>query len=451
MTEQPLSHAVDELHVAAVLESIGVTDPVAQDRYGHNDVFELAAGLHRLLSTVAPPAVALPAVAPPAASDDRPAPARWRGTLRMLAHGPVYLLPTTVYPAVLTVLGASAMFRGLMFTVALGWVWGMGMSVVAYQLAGRDKMRSAGRALRVLGLAGLGIALLGGSLLAVTGAGGPGLVAFVVAQMGFQLMAGVLVFYGRELRLTVVMLPASVAGLALLVSGYARMLVVPTLVAGGLSIVLLAVTAWVTSTGGPAGREAEHPVALSRTFPGAVPSVCYAALCAVFFLLTDSQFLVGERDLALAAAPLILGMGALEWRAHRFTEKVGELFGSRAMAAEFGSAAWRLLLKELCNCLAILGGLGAVSLVVLRASGWLSTLGVLLAAGYILLGGAFFLGFIMARHQQFAQLLGIMSPVVLADVLGGGKVPAFLLTTVILLLLQLVALRVSFRRAYLYQ
>ena len=384
-------------------------------------------------------------------SDDLPSRARSRGTLRMLAHGPVYLLPTTVYPAVLIVLGASAMFRGLMFTVALGWVWGMGMSVVAYQLAGQDKMGSAGRVLRVLGLVGLGVALLSGTLLAVTGPGGPGMVAFVVAQMGFQLMAGVLVFYGKELRLAVVMLPASVAGIALLVSGYARALVVPTVVAGGLSIVLLAVAAWVTSTRGPAGREAEHPVALSRTFPGAVPSVCYAALCAVFFLLTDSQFLVGERDLALAAAPLILGMGTLEWRAHRFTEKVGELFGSTAMAAEFGSAAWRLLLKELSNCLAILGGLGAVVLVMLRVSGWLSTLGVMLAGAYMLLGGAFFLGFIMARHQQFARLLGIMSPVVLADVLGDGKAPIFLLTTVILLLLQIVALRVSFRRAYLYQ
>jgi hypothetical protein len=393
----------------------------------------------------------LSALADPAASGDLPAPARSRDTLRMLAHGPLYLLPTTVYPAVLSVLGASAMFRGLMFTVALGWVWGMGMSVVAYQLAGQAKMRSAGQALRRLGLAGLGVALLSGILLAVTGPGGPGIVAFVVAQMGFQLMTGMLVFYGKELRLAVVMLPASAAGIALLASGYAAVLVRPTLAAGGLSIVLLAVAAWITSTRVPAQHEEQHPVALSRMFAGAVPSVCYAALCAVFFLLTASQFLIGERDLALAAAPLILGMGTLEWRAHRFTEKAGELFSGTAMAAEFGSAVWRLLLSELTNCLVILGGLGTVVLVMLRVSGWLSTLGVMLGGAYILLGGVFFLGFVMARHQQLAQLVGVMSPVVMADVLGGGKVPIFLLSTVILLLLQIVALRASFRRAYLYQ
>jgi hypothetical protein len=448
MTRRPLSHAVDELHVAAVLESMGVTDKVARESYGHDDVFALAVRLYPRLS----------ALADPAASGDLPVPARSRDilgmsrdTLRMLSHGPLYLLPTTVYPAVLIVLGTSAMFRGLMFTVALGWVWGMGMSVIAYQLAGQAKMRSAGQALRWLGLAGLGVALLSGILLAVTGPGGPGVVAFIVAQMGFQLMAGVLVFYGKELRLAVVMLPASVAGLALLASGYAAVLVRPTLAAGGLSIVLLAVAAWVTSTRAPAQHEQQRPAALFRMFPGAVPSVCYAALCAVFFLLTASQFLVGERDLALAAAPLILGMGALEWRAHRFTEKAGELFSGTAMAAEFGSAAWRLLLTELANCLAILGGLGAAVLVMLRVAGWLSVLGVMLSGAYILLGGVFFLGFVMARHQQLAQLLGIMSPVVIADVLGGGKVPIFLLGTVILLLLHLVALRASFRRAYLYQ
>ena len=435
-----ISRAVDELHVAAVLESMGVTDPIAHDSYGYHDVFALADVVYRRL----------PAAADPAAAG-KPSPARSRGTLRMLIHGPLYLLPTTVYPAVLIALGASAMFRGLMFTVALGWVWGMGMSVIAYGLAGQGRKRSAGRALRLLGLAGLGVALLSGALLAVTGPGGAGMVAFVVAQMGFQLMSGVLVFYGKELRLALVMLPAFVAGIVLLVSGYAAALVVPTLVAGGLSIVLLAVAAWVTSTRAPARPDAPHPAALSRTFAGAVPSVWYAALCAVFFLLTESRFLVGERDLALAAAPLILGMGALEWRAHRFTEKAGELFGRTVMAAEFGRAAWRLLLKELTNCLAILGGIGAVGLVLLRVSGWLSTLGVLLAGAYVLLGGAFFLGFVMARHQQFPQLLGIMSLVVIADVLGAGQVPIFLLSTAILLMLQIAALRASFRRIYLYQ
>lgn len=446
--------AVDELHVAAVLESMGVTDQVAHDTYGHNDVFALAEVVQGRL----------PTVTEPVATDDdlpAPAPARSRDTLRVVTHGLLYILPTTVYPAVLIALGTAAMIRGMVFATALGWVWGMAMSAVAYQLIGRDKERSAGRALRLLGLAGLVIGLLSATLLAVTGPGGRGMVTFVVAQMSFQLMAGVLVFYGKELLVAVTMLPASVAGIVLLVSGYATALVVPTLVAGGLSITLLAVTAWVTSTRAPKRPDGPHPVARSRIFAGAVPSVGYAALCVVFLLLNDSRYLVGEFDLAIAALPLILGMGTLEWRAHRFTEKVGKLLGRTATCAEFGRSAWQLLLQELTICLAVLGSLGALILVILHEFGSLSARGAMLIDAHVLLGGAFFLGFVLARHQQFARLLWIMSLVVVADVLAvhwaadrfppHGEVLIFLLSTTVLLVLQIITLRVSFRRVSQYR
>jgi hypothetical protein len=445
-----IPRAVDELHVTAVLESMGMTDQSAHDTYRHDDVFALADAVSRLM----------PAATGPAAGDDLPAPARSGGGLRTLTHGLLYILPTLVYPAVLIALGQRAMIRGLLFSTALGWVWGMGMSAVAYQLVGRGKDRSAGRALRVLGLAGLVAALLAGTLLAATGPGGAGMVAFVVAQMNFQLMSGVLVFYRREFRLAVTMMPASAAGIALLLSRYAPALVAPTLAAGGLSTLLLAVTAWETSRRAPVRPDSPQNVTLSRTVAGAAPSIYYGALCATFLLLTDSRFLVGEIDLAIAALPLILAMGMLEWRAYRFTDKVGVLWIRSATCAEFGRAAWRLLMKELASCLAVLGGLAVILLVILRQSGLLSSRGVMLVNAHVLLGGAFFLGFVLARHQQFGRLLGIMSLVVAADVLmmpwaavrlaPDGIVPLFLLCTAILLILQLITLRVSFRRVYYY-
>ena len=442
--------AVDELHVAAVLESMGVTDQSAHDIYRHDDVFALADAVSRTI----------PAAAGLSADDDRPAQARPGDTLRVLTHGLLYLLPCTVYPAVLIALGAPAMIRAMVFSTTLGWVWGMGMSTIAYQFAGHGKDRSAGRALRLLGLAGLAAGLLTGTLLAVTGPGGRGMVAFAVGQISFQLMAGVLVFYGHEFRLALTMLPASAAGVALLLSRYAPALVRPTLVAGGLSILLLTVTAFVTSMRAPARPDSPGKVSLWRTIAGAAPSVYYAALCATFLLLTDARFLVGQVDLAIAALPLILGMGMLEWSAHRFTGKVGELWGHTAMCADFGRAAWRLLIEGLARCLAVLGALAAVLLVILRESGELSTRGAMLIDAHVLLGGAFFLGFILARHQQFSRLLMIMSLVVAADVLmlpwasrhlaPDGEVPVFLLCTAVLLISQLIALRASFRRVFYY-
>jgi hypothetical protein len=442
-----IAGSVDELHVAAVLESMGVTDQVALDRYGHDDVFAFADAVYQQL----------PAAAESAASGGRlAAPASSGRTLRLLAHGLLYIMPSSVYPAVLIALGAAAMVRDLVVTTALGWLWGTGMSAVAFQLSGQGKEQLAGRALRLFVLAGLLIALLSGTLLARTGPGGEGMAAFAVAQMGFQLMAGVLALYGKEFRLAVAMLPGFAAGLVFLSTGFAAALVLPTLVAGGLSIALLGVTTWVTSARAPARSDTKQPVAVSRTIAGTVPSVCYAALCAVFLLFTDSRFVVGRFDLAIAAVPLILGMGLLEWRAHHFTEKVSELFGVATTCAEFRRRAWQLLLEELAYCLAVLGALATVLLVLLRELGSLNSSGVLLIDAHVLLGGAFFLGFVLARHQQFGRLLGIQATVVAADIAAvswvdpGGRILIFLLCTVALLLLQLVTLRASFRRVYRY-
>ena len=443
-----LARPVDELHVAAALESTGVTDQAALDTYRYDNVFALADAVYQRL----------PATSGPAVDDEPAAQARRGGTVRLLTHGLLYIMPSTVYPAVLVSLGAAAMIRGMVFATTLGWVWGMGMSVVAYQLVGRGKDRIAGRALRLLGLAGLVTGLSGAALLAATGPGGAGMVAFAVAQMSFQLMSGLLVFYGHELRVAVTMLPATVMGIVLLSSHYARALIVPALAAGGLSVLFLAVTAWVTSMRAPVRPESPDKVAARSMITGVAPSVVYAALCAAFLLLTDSRFLVGELDLAIAALPLMLGMGMLEWRAYRFTAKVSRLWGRVAVCEEFGREAWWLLLRELGNCLAVLGALGALLLFVLRETGTLSSRGAMLIDAHVLLGGAFFLGFVLARYQQFGRLLAIMALVVAADVsllpwagawlAPDGAVPVFVCCTAALLTAQLIALRASFRHPY---
>ena len=151
----------------------------------------------------------------------------------------------------------------------------------------------------------------------------------------------------------------------------------------------------------------------------------------------------------------------LEWRAHRFTAKVGKLWGRVAVCEEFCRAAWWLLLEELGNCLAVLGALGAILLIVLHETGTLSARGAMLIDAHVLLGGAFFLGFLLARYQQFGRLLAIMALVVAADALmlpwaatrlaPDGAVPVFLFCTMALLTAQLITLRTSFRHLYYYR
>lgn len=449
LLEPMVPAAIDELHVAAVLESRGVTDRSARDEYGHDDVFALA----RVVSQRLPSQPDVP---------ERPAARRQpHRTLRELAHGPLYVLPSAVYPAVLTVLGATTMVRGLVFATALGWVWGMGMSAVAYQLLGQQKGRAAGQMLRLLGVAGLGVALAGATFLALTGIGEPGVVAFVVAQMGFQLASGVLVFYGKELRLAVAMLPACVLGALHITSGYKSALVTPTLIAGALSIVLVLGVAWLTSVQAATGADSRRSVPGRRMLLGAAPSVCYAALCAAFLLFTDSHYVVGQFDLAIAVAPLVLGMGAVEWRAHRFTERISVLLHRNTFSVNFSRDAWRLMLQELMMCLLILGVLGSALLATLSGFGILSTHGAMLINAHVVLGGAYFVGFVLARYQQFPWLLGILSFVVAANVAVVGSIarhleprdlaPIFLLSCSVLLVLLLGRFYTSTGRVYSYR
>jgi hypothetical protein len=449
--ESAMPAAVDELHVAAALESRGISDQTAREKYGRDDVFALATAVYRDLPEKA------------ANAERRPVEQKPLHALRMVAHGPLYALPSAVYPAVFTTLGAVAIVRGMLFATALGWVWGMGMSAVAYQLRGQGRERAAASAMRLLGVAGLGLALVGVGVLVLLGWGGPGMAAFVVAQMAFQLCSGVLVFYRKELWLAALMAPAFVTGVVHITSGYAVALVVPTLVAGAVSALLIAGAAWWASVRGAAGAEPDPPggVVWSRSVRGAMPSICYAVLGAWFLLFTDSRFIIGQFDLAIAVAPLVVGMGTVEWRAHRFRDQAVELLHRDATPMDFRRDVGRLVLRELMLCLLVLGGLAALLLTTLSALGMLSGDGAVLAEAHVVLGGAFFLGFVLARHEQFTSVLWIFAAVVVGNVIAveflaphlgsSGLVQVFLLSTSTLLVLLLARLRVTAVHVYHYR
>ncbi|WP_158889497.1 hypothetical protein [Amycolatopsis anabasis] len=440
---ETLPAPIDELHVAAILESRGVTDEAAREHYRHDDVFALARTVFQRLP--GPPADTRAPVA-------GPRPSRWR----TLAHGPLYILPSAVYPAVFAELGPVAMVRGLVFATALGWVWGMGMSLAAHRLLGEG--RAAGRLLRRFVAAGLGVALAGAVALALTGPGGPLLVAFVLAQLGFQLACGVLIFDRGEVRVFVVMLPAFAAGVLHVVSGYAPAMVGVTLAMGASSSVLALAAAWRATT--PAAEPPGAPPVRTAVV-AALPGAWYAAMSALFLLSTDARFVTARFDLAIAVAPLACAMGAVEWRSHHFDARARELLHRARDAAEFLREVRRTLVRELTLCLLVVGGFALVLLAVLAASGVLTSRGALLIDAHVVLGGAYFLGFLLANYGRYRLLLGIATGVTAAQLLGAGlaaarfaphgEVPIFLACSGILLALLLTALRDTVGRVHHYR
>ncbi len=105
-----LPDPVDELQVAALLESQGFTDQIADDRYGLPDVFALARrGL------------------PETAARERRDPGGPGRTTGCTPPGPLYVLPSLASRRC-SRLGGPTMVHGLVFATAMGWWWSMGMS-----------------------------------------------------------------------------------------------------------------------------------------------------------------------------------------------------------------------------------------------------------------------------------------------------------------------------------
>ncbi|QFZ18351.1 hypothetical protein [Saccharothrix syringae] len=430
-----LPDPADELQVAAVLESQGITDQAAVEVYGVADVFELARRVYDRLPRE-------PGPAPGAGARD---PRSWYD----VAHGPLYLAPAAAYPALATALGAPAAVRVLVLATTVGWLWGAGAGWAAHRVRRSGAGRAAGRLLRVLAVAGLALAAVGALVLLPPG-GGPAPALFAVVLTAYQIASGILVFYRREPLVLLVALPAVLGGAVHLLRGRADD--VPVLLFGFASAAAALGLALLATLGAEDAVGVRPPGARVLVL-GALPGVGYAALCAAFLLHTDVRFVGGALDLAVAMAPLALGMGVVEWRANRVFEQVGELLREARPTAWFRDAVWRLLLRELATCLLVLGALALVLLVCLGRAGLLTSRGALLVDAHVVLGGAFFLGFVLARTGCLARLLAVLAGVLVANVVLAGlvadawapdaHVPVFLVCCTALSLLMLSALRAS--------
>jgi hypothetical protein len=430
--------AIDALQVAASLEADGLTDRAAQVEYGYPDVFTLAEEVYRRTAADR--------------SGGPPIPRITRGLrngLHDIAHGVLYMLPAAIFPALLAAVGPRSLVLGLVLAGGLGWVWAGCASWLAYRLLGRGHPAAAGRMLRWWSLAGLpAAAAVGFAVTGLTGAG-RGLVVLAVGQMAYQMAANALMFYHREYRLLLVMGPAVLAGGAYLYYGGAAV----RGVAVGVSAVSVAVAYALAmrQTVRPRGdREAGIASGLRGEWWQFPSVLLYTALTAAFLLHAQAPYMSGRLDIVVAALPLVVGMGVVEWRARRFGEQARVLLGRVRHPRRFVVRVWLLLVGSLAACLVTIAAVAAVVLVALRAAGLLSAAAAVMAAAGVVLGGAYFLGFLLANLSEYRWLCGSLAVCLGAHVAVTLLAPrtlspladttVFLATTVLLLVLFVAAL-----------
>ncbi|MDT0466913.1 hypothetical protein [Streptomyces gibsoniae] len=280
--------AVHPYEVAALLEAEGLSADVIRERYGHPNLFSLAAALYERVPRVFP--------------EPGPAPDPWRpNTVRCLLRGALFALPGLAYLLTAPLWHPGRYAAVLVVAGLASWAWGQALGHRAHlrMAAGR---REAGRTLLIGAPTGAALAT---ALAALPAGGGPATLAGA-AQSLYLAAAGVLLVLGRE-RLLLAALSPLAAGAAVLPwwepgaplrVGLPMLALAGTLAAAGLAL------GQVLTTAPAAG--ADRPRLLS--------SLPYG----LFGLAAGTLVLLEGRREPYAVIVLTVSMGPAEWLLYRY-------------------------------------------------------------------------------------------------------------------------------------
>lgn len=362
---------IDVLQVAALLETAGITDHSAMQRYGHVSVFDLAESVVRRMPSPTPTnrSIATPMAAPEP---------RWQAAMDYL-RGPLTLLPMVLLSAVIMVYESYGRWSPAQ-------VLAFSLSVVGSLLITSGFVQAASRkgssylsqgyivaARRIVGIV-MGIGLV--TVFATTAvlvisawryrAAPPDIVAtmgisfFVLSSLwlaaGVLFLLGQVVWFGIGLAVGVGLIVAVLHGLTSLVGEHAWAMLVATVVGFGGALLVMALAARRTLI----RRSAASPVSSHRVVLPAAPHLLvnlapYFAYGVLYVVLVLSGHISGwlgatppgvdrmtavtatEVGLTIALAGVILAGGVAERTVARFWRlvKVYQLKTSPTQPAEF--------------------------------------------------------------------------------------------------------------------
>ncbi|MFR9801582.1 hypothetical protein ACL02T_04660 [Pseudonocardia sp. RS010] len=418
--------------VAVTLESVGINDRVARERFAARDVFALAG--YAGVAAAGRPRTEPEADPPPAAGVAHgPGASRW-----FHVRGLLYAVPALVALSLLP--AGDHVESGLLIGgLALSWALGYGVTYVAWSYLGALDVPAAHRSLRRAIAAGTAaatvvavVAVFGSLVWTMTMQVTLGTVALLVGQTVYLLSAATLLMTGSEARLLVALTPAGIGALINAVDGeIAAPLAGPSEPGRGWELgwlaatVLLALVFAVQAT----RRAAPPRQPLPRTtYLDAVLQVAYGLMVAVLVLypalfeLTVRNYDSLPLSVTLAALPLVLGMGVAETLLRDHRAAAARLLAGSRTTAEFAGRMRRAMLRahlQFTAALALitvaLGGLGA-ALFDLEDIRY-----VVLGVDYLILGTAVFSGMVL-------NLLGRLETVLKT---AGGAVAALLVFQVV--------------------
>ncbi|GAA4676777.1 hypothetical protein GCM10023215_06470 [Pseudonocardia yuanmonensis] len=421
------------LEAAVVLESAGITDVVAAERFGTTDVFALGelalADPHRGLSE-------------PAA---RPGPRAPHGRWWFHTRGVLYAIPALV--ALASLPAGDPVASGLVLAGLLAaWAAGYGVTSMAWTHLNNLDLPGAKRFLRRALLVGIVLALLASSgavlaALVFTSTMSVDLttVLLLTGQAAYLLAAVVLLLCGREPWLLVALVPAVVGAVIALrqpgagpVSAFATGVPVRDLSWAASSVVLAVGLALLATRGAqrPLVRPARRDLAEAGVQVGQGLFVAVLVVFPAIDHLVDPGFDPLPLSVTLLALPLVLGMGLAESLAQRFRARCVALLAEERSTARFAVRALWLAVRA---HLVFAGALAAAMAGAVLLAGSGDPRAVLLGADYLVLGTALFAATLLGLLGRGDRVLLVLAAGVtaLAALLAHGGHPHLSSTTAI--------------------
>lgn len=401
---EQVSDAVDADEIAAVLESRGITDRVARQRYGHDDVFDLAEWLY----------------CQPRRTSRRFPTRRDRLGVPNLLQGVCLAVPGMVvytFAAGAPIPEAGpAESASLVLAVVVGWAVAQAISSAGYLRLYSDP---AGAALAMAGgSATVTVLAVGGAVLAHTVAGiGGWALLFAIGQVGYCVAAATALVLGRAGLVLTAQLPAAAGAVISLTdvlpdwTGLFGLALSPVAVAGVAAV-------RVHSTVRRAGPARAGAVLSHRELAACAPYFLQGACLAILLLtgLADWAAIPGPATpIDHAAVALIVGVIAVEVELVGFGLRMASALRSVRSAAGLRRAAAIALLTTVGRYLLVSDALIVFLLVLVPGERPGERWHVLWALG---LGTSFLLAALLARYRQHHPVLLITGPAALAFAAG---------------------------------
>lgn len=342
--------AVHPYEVAALLEAEGLTASLIKERYGHPNLFSLAAALYERVPRAFPQP-------PPTADPWRP------DTVRCLLRGVLFALPGLAYLLIAPLWNAGDDARALIVAGLTSWAWGQALGHRAHLRMATGR-REAARTLLTGAPAGAVLATAAGAL--TTGGGPVTLVA--AAQSLYLAAAGVLLVLARE-RLLLAALTPLLAGTAPLPWWEPG-----TALRVGLPLLALAATVAVT------GRVLLSALAVPPVTGASRPRPLWSLPYGLFGLSAGVLVLLEGRQEPYAVIVLTVSMGPAEWLLYRYRGLSVAALRATATPAAFllrsAAVLGRCLLCYLLPLLpaALLTGAEPAALLLLASALWTALL-----------------------------------------------------------------------------